>query len=199
MSNPQFPLLSAFAVDGAKLGKTAINAIRIGLGLSGLVMLAIGIAMVVAPKDTAQVLTVLLAIYLLVAGIAYLGTGVFARGISGGARALELLLGVLFVIAAIVAFSNVGATTLALAAFIGILVGVLWIIEGVVSLVTAGDRGSRGWTIFFGILSIFAGIVLLFSPLWGFVVLFVFTGVSLIVIGIFQIIRAFTFGRAARA
>ena len=37
--------------------------------------------------------------------------------------------------------------------------------------------------------------MLLFSPLWGIVVLFLLAGISLIVLGIVQIIRAITFGR----
>ncbi|MCK8609365.1 hypothetical protein [Agromyces sp. C10] len=37
--------------------------------------------------------------------------------------------------------------------------------------------------------------MLLFSPLWGAVILFWVTGISLIILGIMQIVRAFTFGR----
>jgi len=70
-------------------------------------------------------------------------------------------------------------------------------VEGVVALVQSGDSPSRGWTIFFGILSVVAGIIVLFSPLWGAVVLFVIAGIALIVLGIIQIVRAFTFGRGA--
>ena len=77
--------------------------------------------------------------------------------------------------------------------FLGILVGVMWIIEGVVSLSTLSDSRSKGWTIFFAILSIVAGIVLLFSPLWGALVLWWVLGISLVILGIVQIIRAFTF------
>ena len=63
----------------------------------------------------------------------------------------------------------------------------------------SGDAPSRGWAIFFGILIVVAGIVLLFSPLWGAIVLFIIAGISLIVLGIVQIVRAFTFGRGATA
>ena len=45
--------------------------------------------------------------------------------------------------------------------------------------------------------SVVAGIIVLFSPLWGAVVLFVIAGIALIVLGIIQIVRAFTFGRGA--
>jgi uncharacterized membrane protein HdeD (DUF308 family) len=143
------------------------------------------------------VITILLGIYFIVAGLAYAGLGLFSKGISGGARALDVILGVLFVVAGIMALANAQATAVALAVFLGILVGVLWIIEGAVTLAQAGDTPSRGWAIFLGILSIVAGVTLLFSPLWGAIVLFIFAGVSLIVLGLMQIVRAFTFGRGA--
>ena len=83
-----------------------------------------------------------------------------------------------------------------LAVFIGILVGIMWIVEGVVALTTIGLSGSKGWSVFFAILSIVAGIVLLFSPLWGAIVLWWLLGISLVVLGIIQMIRAFTFKAA---
>ena len=61
-----------------------------------------------------------------------------------------------------------------------------------------GDAPSKGWAIFFGLLGIIAGILLLFSPLWGAVVLFTIVGIALMVLGIVQIVRAFTFGRHAK-
>lgn len=90
---------------------------------------------------------------------------------------------------------NLGATTAYLAVFVAILVGIMWIIEGVVALSTLGDAPSKVWTTIFAILSIIAGIVLLFSPIWGAVVLWWLIGISLIVLGILQIARAFTYGK----
>ena len=45
------------------------------------------------------------------------------------------------------------------------------------------------------VISIIAGIVLLFSPVLGAAALWVLMGISLIVLGIVQVIRAFTFGK----
>lgn len=199
MSNPQSTgLFATFSLDSEELSKSAINTVRATLGISGAVALIVGILITFWPKDSAVVLTAILAVYFLIAGIAYLGLGIFSRGISGGARALDIILGVLFILGAVLAFANLGATTAFLAVFIAILIGVLWIVEGVVALVQIGDAPSKGWAIFFGLLSIVAGIVLLFSPIWGAVVLFVIAGISLIVLGIVQIVRAFTFGRGAK-
>lgn len=198
MSTPQSStVFAAFSLDSANLSKSAINTVRATLGISGVIALIVGILITFWPKDSALVLTVILAIYFVIAGLAYLGLGIFSRGISGGARTLDIILGLLFLVGGVIALFNIQTAAAALAVFLGILIGILWIVEGVVALVQSGDSPSRGWTIFFGILSIVAGIIILFSPLWGAVVLFVIAGIALIVLGIIQIVRAFTFGRGA--
>ncbi|MDR6907243.1 MULTISPECIES: HdeD family acid-resistance protein [Agromyces] len=200
MSSPQSnTVFAAFSLDSAELSKSAINTVRTALGVSGAVALIVGILITFWPKNSLLVITVILGIYFIIAGIAYAGLGIFSKGISGGARALDIILGVLFVIGGVIALANVQATAEVLAVFFGILIGILWIVEGIVTLVQSGDAPSRGWAIFFGILSVVAGIVLLFSPLWGAIVLFIIAGISLIVLGIVQIVRAFTFGRGATA
>lgn len=188
---------SGFSLDAGSLTKTTINRVRIALGVSGVVALLVGILITFQPKTAGAAITILLAVYLLIAGLAYVAIGILAKGISGGARAVDIILGILFVVGAIVAFANVSAATVTLAVLIGLLVGIAWIIEGVVTLVQAVDARSKGWPIFFAIISIVAGVTLLFSPAWGAVLLFVLTGIALIVLGVVQIVRAFSFGRGA--
>ncbi len=153
------------------LEKTATNGIRTALGLGGVLSVILGIVILVWPGKTAMVVTALIAVYAIIAGLVYAGLGIFAAGKGGWSRIGHVLLGVLFVVAGIVAFTNLGATAVTLAAFLGILVGIMWIIEGVVALSTLDLAPSRGWTIFYAIISIIAGVTLLFSPLWGAVVL----------------------------
>ncbi|GAA2023404.1 hypothetical protein GCM10009819_02670 [Agromyces tropicus] len=196
MSSPQSnSMFAAFAFDSSELTKSAVNSIRVALGVTGVIALIIGVFITFWPKNSAVVLTVMLAIYFLIAGLAYVGLGLFSRGITGGARALDIILGILFVIGAILMFSNPTESAVVIGIFLGVMIGILWIIEGAVALAQSGNSSSRGWSIFFGILSIIAGIVLLFSPFWGAVVLFWVAGIALIVLGIVQIVRAFTFGR----
>ena len=196
MSNPQSTgLFATFSLDSEELSKSAINTVRATLGISGVVALIVGILITFWPKDSAVVLAAILAVYFLIAGVAYLGLGIFSKGISGGARTLDIILGLLFVVGGIIVLANPSESAVFFGIFLGILVGILWIIEGIVALAQSSDAGSRGWAIFFGILSIVAGIVVLFSPLWGIAILFVIAGISLIILGIVQIVRAFTFGR----
>ena len=163
MSAPQPDArFASFSLDASSLSRTAIATVRTRLGITGATALIIGLLITFWPKDSAVALTVLLAIYLVIVGIAYVGLGFFSKGISGAARALDIILGILFIVGGILAFANLAATAVFLAIFVGVLVGVLWIVEGVVALAQLGDAPSRGWAIFFGALSISAGIVLLF-------------------------------------
>jgi uncharacterized membrane protein HdeD (DUF308 family) len=150
--------------------KEAVNGIRTTLGLAGALTLIAGILILVWPGQTAAVVTWILAIYVVAAGLVYAGLGIF---------------------------SNLTATKLWLAVFVSVFIGIAWIIEGIVSLSTLSDAKSKGWTIFFAIVSVIAGLYLLFSPLWGAVVLWWLLGIMLIVMGILNIIRAFTFGKSA--
>jgi uncharacterized membrane protein HdeD (DUF308 family) len=181
------------STDTSPAAKSAVNGIRTFLGLSGLVALIIGILILVWPGKTAVVVTAIIAIYAVVGGLVYLGLGIFSKSMGGWARVGHLVLGLLYIVAGIIAFTNLKATAAWLAVFLGILVGIMWIVEGVVALTTLGGAASKGLTVFFAILSIIAGIVLLMSPLWGAIVLWWLPGISLVVLGIIQIVRAFTF------
>lgn len=173
--------------------KSAVNGIRTALGVGGVLAIIVGILVLVWPGKTAMVVAAIIAIYAIAAGLVYAGLGIFSKTKGGWARVGHIVLGVLFVIAGIVAFANLGGTTAWLALFLGILVGIMWIIEGIVSLSTLGDAASKTWTIIFAIISIIAGVVLLFSPLWGALVLWWLLGISLVVLGLVNVIRAFTF------
>ena len=178
------------------IAKAAPNGIRTALGVGGVLSVILGILILVWPGKTAMVVTALIAIYAIAAGLVYAGLGIFTANRGGWSRLGHILLGVVFVIAGIVAFANLGATTVWLTAFVGILVGIMWIVEGVVALSTLDLAPSRGWTIFFSIISIIAGVTLLFSPIWGAVILWWLLGIGAVVFGIINIVRAFSFGKA---
>lgn len=175
--------------------RSAVNAVRTALGIGGVISIIVGILILAWPGRTAMIVTAIIAIYAIAAGLIYAGLGVFSRGTGGWARVGHIALGVLFVVAGIIAFVYLGETTAFLAVFLGVLVGIMWVIEGVVALSTLGDSASKAWSVFFAIISVIAGVVLLFSPLMGAAVLWWLLGISLLVLGVFQAVRAFTFGR----
>ena len=173
--------------------KSAINGIRTAFGVGGVLSIIFGILILAWPGQTAVVMVAIVAIYAIAAGLVYGGLGIFSKSKGGWSRVGHIVLGLLFILAGIYAFLNLQAATAWFGVFLGILVGILWIVEGVVSLSTLGDAASKGWTIAFAIISIIAGIVLLFTPLYGIAVLWWLLGIALIVLGIIQVVRAFKF------
>lgn len=189
------PLLTDFSLNAADLTRSAINGIRIALGISGAAALILGVVLLFWPGKTLSVMAIFLGIYFLIAGIARLAIGIFSRGISGGIRTLNIVFGALLVFVGVLALKNVSAAATTLVIFAIAFIGVGWIIEGVVTIAESARAASSGWAITFGVLSILAGIVVLVLPASSATFLLLFAAIALIVIGIVGIVRAFTFGR----
>lgn len=171
-----------------------VNGIRTVVGVSGLVSAIVGVLILVWPGRSAMVVTAIVAAYAIFSGLVHLGLGLFSGGAGGRARVGRALLGLVFMFAGVLAFMNLSQTTAFLAIFLGILVGILWIFEGIVDLTSLGDASSKTVSIIFAVLSIVAGVVLLLTPLWGVTMLWWLLGLSLIVLGIVNIVRGLRFG-----
>lgn len=184
-----------FALNAADLTRGAINGVRAALGISGAVAVILGVVLLFWPVKTLAVVAFFLGLYFIVAGIMRLAIGIFSKGITGGIRAMHIVFGALLVFAGIVALKNVTVAAATLVILAIAFVGVAWIIEGIMSIAEAGRAASSGWAITFGIISILAGIVVLFLPASSALFLLVFAAVALIVLGIIGIVRAFTFGK----
>lgn len=181
-------------MSATAVSKQVRDLLRWTLVASGVLSAIVGLLILVMPLKTAAVGTALIALYTIIAGVVYIGLA-FTALQSVWARVGHILLGVVFLVAGVVALFNLGDTTLFIATFVGVFVGVAWIIDGIVSLTTLAEaKGSKGWTIFYAITSVIAGIVLLFSPLY-IALLWIFLGAFLLVLGIAQIIRAFRIGK----
>lgn len=177
-----------------QLSESAVNGIRAAFGVGGLLALIIGTLILVWPDKTAMVVAAIIAIWALIAALVNLAVGVFSRQIGTGPRIGQLIGGVLMLAFSIWAFANLGAAATGLATVLGIIVGIAWAVQGVLALTVLGGARSKGWGLAYAALSILAGVILLFSPLLAVKVLFVLIGVSFIVLGIAQLIRAYRFG-----
>jgi uncharacterized membrane protein HdeD (DUF308 family) len=175
--------------------RSFFKSIRITLAVSGAVALIAGIVLLVWPLKTAIIVTGIIAAYLIVAGLVYVGLGIFSGKKSGWARVGFIALGVLYIVAGVVAFLNLAAATITLAFVTAIFLGVSWIFDGIMALTLLNRDGSKAWTIIYAIISIAAGVIVLFSPLLAAVALWWVLGITLVVLGIIQIIRAITLGR----
>jgi uncharacterized membrane protein HdeD (DUF308 family) len=193
------PSLDIFALDPVKLTKSAISGLRLAFGISGAVALILGIVLLVWPNKTLAVVAVFLGINFLITGAVKLALGIFSQGLSAGLRVLDILFGVFLAIAGIVAIKNSAATGEALLIFTVIIIGIGWIIEGILAMVESGKGPTRTWAILFGAISVVAGVVVLAVPVWSALWLLTITAISLIILGVLGIARAFTFGREALA
>lgn len=179
--------------------KSFFKSIRVALAVSGVLALLAGIALLVWPVKSAVIVTAIFASYLIVAGVVYIGLGIFSRAKGGWSRVGHIVLGLLYIVAGVIAFFNLNVAAATLALVVVIFIGVSWIVDGVVALSLLGSDGSRVWTLIYAIFSIIAGIIVLFSPVIAGFALWLLLGISLVVLGIVQIIRAITLGKDEKA
>jgi len=156
----------------------------------GVITLIAGVVVLAWPGRTLVVIAVLFGIQLIVTGIFRFVAAFASDDVTGGTRVLLAVLGVLSLIIGLYAVRHVLITLLALA----LLLGIFWIVNGSVELFMALSRremSSRGWTGLIGILSIFAGIIVLVYPGISLLVLAVVLAVWLLFYGVMEITLAF--------
>jgi uncharacterized membrane protein HdeD (DUF308 family) len=157
----------------------------------GLLTLILGAAVLVWPGQSIWVASVLFGVYLILSGIAEI-VFAFTLDISGGNRVLMFIAGALSLALGVLAFRNFseGSAILLLAIWIG----VAFIFMGVADTVVAISQPAlpgRGSTVFMGVLSVIAGVIILAWPFGSIAVLALVAGIWLVVVGIAQIVSAF--------
>jgi uncharacterized membrane protein HdeD (DUF308 family) len=156
----------------------------------GIITLLAGLLTLVWPGRTIVVVAVLFGAQLVVAGIFRFVAALASDDESGATRVPLALLGVLSFVVGLYALRHILITIAALA----LLLGIFWIVNGAVEAFTAlSHRGmqGRGWTIFMGLLSVVAGVVVLVYPGISLATLAVVLGFWLLVFGIMEIVLAF--------
>jgi uncharacterized membrane protein HdeD (DUF308 family) len=124
-------------------------------------MLALGLVLIFWPDDSLMVTAVLLGIALLATGVLRLARGVTAGHQAGAHRGTHLLIGVLAVLAGSYCLGGIAATVVLLS----LVVGLFWVMHGLVDLVAAGSHGpGRVLTGVAGVLSLLAGLIVIFWP-----------------------------------
>ncbi len=157
---------------------------------AGLAAIAVGIMLLVWPKATLTIVAVLIGASLIVAGLLRLIDGFTAHETSGGRRVAYVLIGLLAVIVGLYCIRHYHVTIAVLA----IIVGLFWVLHGIADIAAglfAGPFPGRGLTVVAGILSLFAGMIVLFWPTISITVLIAILGIWLIVYGILMVITAF--------
>src|SRR5580704_16664271 len=152
------------------------------LMMFGVITFLAGIAVLAWPGPTLIVVAVMFGVQLIVTGIFRFVAAFAADALTGGTRAL---LGALSLIIGLYAVRHVLVTLLAL----GLLLGIFWIINGAAELFMAlsyREMAGRGWTGVMGVLSIFAGLIVLAYPGISLLTLAIVLGVWLLVFGVME-------------
>lgn len=164
---------------------------------SGILSLVLGVLVLVWPGISVLFAAVVFGIYLVLTGIAQV-LFAFSLHVSAGSRILLFISGAASLILAVLAFRHFGNAVLLLAIWIG----VGFIFRGVATAVSAISDPSlpgRGWSIFVGVISLIAGIVVMASPFESIITLALVVGIWLIVIGVFEIASSFSIRKASQA
>ncbi len=191
--------VDSLGIELDEIPDSVLRAVRIGLGIASTVALIVGVALLVWPGRTLAVGGALIGINLLFTGLVRTGIGVFGRAYSAGMRVLSIVLGLLILLGGIVVLRNLAASTAILLLIMTIVVGISWIIDGVLALVNSGKAASRGWAIALGAISILAGLTVVVMPGWTAWMFVTVTAIVLIVLGIVGVVRAFRIGATRTA
>jgi len=190
--------LDVFEFDPTSLGKSGVNAVRAAFGLVGILSLGLGIALLVWPGVTIKVAVGIAGVYFIIAGIARLALAIFSRGLGAGNRILGIVLGLIILLAGIVILRNLDTAAPILLLIAVIAMGIGWIVDGIMAIAESSKNGRGGIGIAFGVFALIAGVIVLVWPEWTALALAVLIGITLSILGVVGIIRAFTFGKGAQ-
>ncbi|MEI8051173.1 MAG: DUF308 domain-containing protein [Actinomycetes bacterium] len=152
--------------------------------LAGLITMVLGVILAFHPSKSLDVIAVFIGILLILSGLFH-----FVRALDHDEqhRAWVGIAGLLEVVIGVVMIRHLGLSY----AIVGLLVGVTWIVQGIVALmggILSGAGSSRLWAIVFGLISIVAGVVVVSAPENSLTFLATLLGVWFIIMGVLQLL-----------
>jgi uncharacterized membrane protein HdeD (DUF308 family) len=165
---------------------------------SGILSLALGILVLAWPGISVLAAAIAFGVYLLITGAAQV-VFAFSLHVSAGSRILLFISGAASLILAVLAFRHFGQGYAVL--LLAIWIGIGFIFRGVATTISAiSDPGlpGRGWSIFVGVITLLAGIVVMASPFDSIITLTIVVGAWFVVIGVFEIVSSFTIRKASK-
>jgi uncharacterized membrane protein HdeD (DUF308 family) len=165
--------------------------------VSGVLAVALGIAIVAWPDISIAVAAIFFGAYLLITGIQQV-VFAFSLDVAAGGRVLLFISGAASLILAVLAFRHLYDAVLLMAIWIAI----GFIFRGVATTISAISDPTlpgRGWNVFVGVISLIAGVVVLASPLTSMETLALVVGIWLIAIGLLEVVAAIGIRRTTSA
>jgi uncharacterized membrane protein HdeD (DUF308 family) len=160
----------------------------------GVITVTLGLIVTFYPSATVNAISVLFGLLLIASGLFHL------IRVFGGNEAHRVWMGIsglLLLVIGVVMLRHLHLTV----ALIGLIIGITWIVQGVIALIVSlsgGAREGRGWWIFFGIFSLIGGIVITALPTESVKVLAVLIGIWFLIQGLLEIAGGLRVRQAAR-
>ena len=171
--------------------RVTITTYRWGFGIAGLVAIAMGIFVLVWPNEIVKIAALLVGIYAVLSGLIYIFTAIRAKELKSLARITRVIAGIAFITAGIVMLSFLSASAVVLANVLGVILGILWMVEGVSALMLLRGRVEQNaLATGYAIVALVIGVLLLLTPVWGTAFLRWMIGFGLVLLGIAQVYRA---------
>lgn len=127
--------ISPFKLMEEWLPKKAKNAIRGTYAVLGIAAVILGLALLIWPGATLKVTAIALGAYFVVSGVVRIVTAIVELGLPGGWRVLDILIGLMLSVGGVVMLKNAALSGATLAVLITMVVGLGWMLEGVMALV----------------------------------------------------------------
>ena len=171
--------------------RVTITTYRWGFGIAGLVAIAMGIFVLVWPNEMVKIAALLVGIYAVLSGLIYIFTAIRAKELKSLARITRVVAGIAFITAGTVMLSFLSASAVVLANVLGVILGILWMVEGVSALMLLRGRVEQNaLATAYAIVALVIGVLLLLTPVWGTAFLRWMIGFGLVLLGIAQVYRA---------
>jgi uncharacterized membrane protein HdeD (DUF308 family) len=158
----------------------------------GVAAIAIGVCALVWPGHTLLVIGALFGVYLLISGVMEI-IAAFGDHISAGMRVLNVLVGAISILLGLFCFRNSLRNSVLL---LSLWIGIGFLMWGIATMATSASAPSgvsgRGWGFFAGFVTMLGGIIVIAWPIPSIFALAIFTGIWLIVVGLIEVVHAFS-------
>lgn len=183
--------MGARGISAEKIQLT-VSTYKWGFVAAGAVGAIIGLLILLWPGVMGNIFSVLIAIYALVAGIIFVAIGI--RGVEAPIfmRVARGFVGLALIIGGVLMLVFLGTATAVMVDVVGIALGIMWIFEGIMIIIAMRGKETNGWTIAYLVVAIAAGVLMLLTPVWGGWPLQWLFGLSLLGLGIAQVVRGLT-------
>ena len=171
----------------------AVNSWQATVAL-GVITVTLGLIVTFYPSATLNAIAILFGLLLITSGLFHL---IRVFGGNQEHRVWMGISGLLLIVIGVVMLRHLHLTV----ALIGLIIGITWIVQGVIALIVSLSGGAReggGWWIFFGIFSLVGGIVIIAVPTESVKVLAVLIGIWFIFQGLFEIAGGLRIRQAVR-